>query len=371
MKSSNKIFQENYLYEEEIIDFVDQLINAGVENSASDIHIEPCAEHYRIRLRCDGILYEKMTLKNTFALKVITRLKVIAKLDITEQRFPQDGRFQNNNMDIRINSCPTIYGEKIVLRLLYNNFSMLNIENIGLTDLQKKIFLQYLSYPQGMIIITGPTSSGKSLTLYSAINHLNQNKKNITTIEDPVEIRLNGINQINIQTKINLDFSHILRAILRQDPDIIMIGEIRDQETAQIAVQAANTGHLVLTTLHTKNTIETIPRLISLGISTHQITNSVSLIIAQRLIRKLCVLCKKPTLSNQTIYQAVGCENCLDGYLGRTGIFEFLQINEHTLKTILNNSTPLDKCDTLLGVAQQKLLLGITSQDEINRVIMI
>lgn len=376
-----KVSQDNIVqYDNELIIFVNLMLEQAIKQSASDIHIEPYAQTCRIRFRCDGLLYEKKTISNEFALRIITRLKVLAKLDITEHRFPQDGRLQYHNTDIRINSCSTLYGEKIVLRLLDSKNQSIAIHSLGLSAVQKSLFINKISSPQGMIIVTGPTSSGKTVTLYSALNHLNRSEKNITTLEDPVEIRLDGINQISVNSKINLDFSTLLRAILRQDPDIIMIGEIRDKETAEIAIQASTTGHLVLCTLHTHSAADAITRLISLGIPPFQLSHAVSLIVAQRLIRKLCPHCKRPSLSEtgvSTIFHANGCRYCLGGYLGRTGIFEFLPIDNELSTHILNgmNSQLIKEYMFSMGhlslsqSANEKIKSGITSLSEIQRVL--
>ncbi len=367
---------DNIPYDETLIDFVNQILETGIRESASDIHIEPYANLCRIRYRCDGILYEKLSLTIEFAMRIIARLKVLAKLDITEQRFPQDSRFHYHSTDIRINSCPTLFGEKIVLRLL-NNKAPLSISSLGFSEDQKNLFMHNITKPHGMIIVTGPTSSGKTSTLYAALNHLNSEDKNITTIEDPIEIQIAGINQMSVQSKINLDFSTLLRAILRQDPDIIMIGEIRDKETAAVAIQAATTGHLVLTSLHTNSAAETILRLISLGIPPLHITSSVALIIAQRLIRKLCPYCKQPSMKKDT-YIARGCLHCSNGYLGRTGIFELLPIDEKIAQYILLDTNNLsikkfmeeNNHVLLYQSAYQKVLEGITSLEETNRIII-
>ncbi len=357
------------------IDFVNQLIETGIKQLASDIHIEPYANLCRIRYRCDGILYDKLSLTTEFAVRIIARLKVLSKLDITEHRLPQDSRFQYHTTDIRINSCPTLFGEKIVLRLLNSNKTVLSISSLGFSESQKQIFMHNITKPHGMIIATGPTSSGKTSTLYAALNHLNIAEKNITTIEDPVEIQIAGINQMSVQSKINLEFSTLLRAIMRQDPDIIMIGEIRDKETASIAIQAATTGHLVLTSLHTNSAAETILRLISLGISPLHIANSVSLIIAQRLIRKLCDYCKQANIQ-KNIYTAKGCQHCSSGYLGRTGIFELLPIDEKIAPCILDansisikNTMKENGYDLLYQSAYQKAIEGSVSLDEIHRTL--
>src|SRR3990167_4996825 len=256
-----------HLIQEDLIDFADHIIEDALQKNASDIHIEPYEKTCRIRYRRDGLLYEVANAPLSTAFRLITRLKVLAKLDISARRLPQDGHFQFHQRDIRVNTCPTIFGEKMVLRLLDLTQISLNIEHFGFNEQQKKLFLHKISQPNGMILVTGPTGSGKTVTLYSALNYLNTAEKNISTVEDPVEIQLNGINQVNINSKIHLEFSTILRTLLRQDPDVVMVGEIRDKDTAEIAIQAAQTGHLVLSTLHTNSALETINRLQSMGIA--------------------------------------------------------------------------------------------------------
>jgi type IV pilus assembly protein PilB len=378
--------------EEPIIKFVDQTLQHALQKSASDIHIEPFATHCRIRYRQDGVLYQIAEITPLFAARVITRLKIMAQLNIAERRLPQDGRFQIGepmSADIRMSCCPTIFGEKIVLRLAPAENSRLEINELGFTNEQQKIFLEKISSAQGIILVTGPTGSGKTATLYAALRLLNTSEKNISTIEDPVEIQLAGINQVNINPKIGLDFATALRTFLRQDPDILMLGEIRDQETAAIAVQAAQTGHLVLTTLHTNSALETFHRLQSLGLETYQLSHAITLIISQRLARKLCPLCKTPaTLSTATqfeidltegheAYTAQGCAHCLYGYRGRTGIYEFLTLNETTLQQLVNNKDTAAVNHYLLqngflslrAAGLAKVREGITSYAEINRII--
>lgn len=385
------IIQENSVsYDEPVIRFVDHIIQHALHQGASDIHIEPYETICRIRYRKDGILYIVAEIPVTLASRLITRLKVMSKLDITERRLPQDGRFQVHQADIRINTCPTLFGEKIVLRLLHAK-TFHDINEFGLTDAQKNIFIKKISQPQGLILVTGPTGSGKTVTLYSALNYLNTAEKNISTIEDPIEIQLKGINQLNINPKINLHFSTALRTFLRQDPDIIMVGEIRDSETAEIAIQAAQTGHLVLATLHTNSAVETISRLRSMGIAPYNIISSISLIVAQRLVRKLCEHCKQPEIisaqgltslgfdypQSATFYKAQGCQHCLQGYQGRIGIYEMLAITEPIMQLIMAEESSFvlrarakqDDFYTLRDAGLEKALQGITSLTEINRVI--
>jgi type IV pilus assembly protein PilB len=379
-------------YDEPLIKFVDDIIQHALQKSASDIHIEPYETHCRIRYRQDGILYEITEIANTLASRLITRLKVMAKLDISERRLPQDGRFQLQQaevaIDIRINTCPTLFGEKIVLRILDINKLSLNINTLGLTDAQKNIFLHTISAPQGLILVTGPTGSGKTVTLYSALNYLNIATKNISTIEDPVEIQLVGINQVNVNPKIGLSFSNMLRTLLRQDPDIIMVGEIRDTETAEIAIQAAQTGHLVLSTVHTNNAIDTLSRLHAMNIAAYHLINSLSLIIAQRLVRKLCCHCKIPEIlsadireqlkiGDNVLYRPQGCQHCLHGYHGRIGIYEVLPITAAIIDLMIegaNNGEVSQQIENegFINLRQRGIQLvtqGITSLSEINRVI--
>lgn len=370
--------------DEPVIEFVDRLLADAVEKRVSDIHIEPYDKLCRIRFRRDGLLYEATTTPAHLAPRIITRIKVMANLNIAERRLPQDGRLplQKEKIDVRVNTCPTLFGEKIVLRLLDASRIQLDLPALGLTEPQQALFLAKLMQPQGLILVTGPTGSGKTITLYSALRYLNQIEKNISTVEEPVEIELAGINQVNVNTRIGLDFASVLRAFLRQDPDIIMLGEIRDTDTATIAMQAAETGHLVLSTLHTNSALEAITRLQSMGVATYHLISSLSLILAQRLMRKLCSHCKQPhtlpALFDYTpVYQASGCDDCHQGYKGRTGIFELVPMTEklaalmlekvgksHLLQQLQQEGIPL-----LSDAAMQKVKQGITSYAELKRVI--
>lgn len=344
--------EQNLQDDQPIIEYVNHLIANAIEKHISDIHIEPYAQQYRIRFRRDGLLYEAANLPPQAGLRVATRLKVMANLNIAEKRLPQDGRIawrDKRKIDIRLNSIPTLYGEKLALRLLDINNIQLDINTLGLLPNQLQQLRNIIHKPQGLLLITGPTGSGKSITLYSLLHELNQAEKNISSVEDPVEIELHGINQININHKIGLDFPSVLRMLLRQDPDILMIGEIRDLETATIAIQAAQTGHLVLSTLHTNSAAEAIQRLQSMGIKDYQLTDAISLIVAQRLVRVLCPHCKQLTEDSAT-YHAAGCERCHQGYCGRTGVFAFTE--------------------SLWDSALQKVRDGVTSLIEIQRVIM-
>lgn len=379
--------------DEPIIELVDRLIQDAIIKRTSDIHIEPFKNHCRIRFRCDGILYQAASLPSQLASRMITRLKVMANLNIAERRLPQDGRIDLTNetkIYIRINCCPTLFGEKIVLRLLQTSLD-LDLNQLGLSSTQEQLFLSSLNKPQGLILVTGPTGSGKTMTLYSALHYLNRIEKNISSVEDPIEIELSGINQVNIHPNIGLDWSITLRALLRQDPDILMLGEIRDKETALIAMEAAQTGHLVLSTLHTNSAAETLVRLQTMGVPKELIINSLSLIIAQRLVRKLCPQCKKtdflPThlmnslstldANSPVIYRASHCDDCQQGYIGRIAIFELLPITEtmtHKLKSHLNMNDLLltikqEKHSLLWESGLNKVIEGITSYTEVIRVL--
>lgn len=366
-------------YGESAVNLVNRFIQQAIDKQASDIHIEPREHDWRIRFRNDGLLHEVATIPSSLGTQIITRLKIMANLNIAEQRQPQDGHIPIQDriqIDIRISTCPTLFGEKIVLRLLDSQAMSIDLDHLGLTDTQKELLINTLNQAQGLILVTGPTGSGKTTTLYSALHYLNQIEKNIVTLEDPVEIELKGINQININTKIGLDFATVLRALLRQDPDIMMIGEIRDYETATIAIQAAQTGHLVLSTLHTNNAIETLIRLQYMGIPTYHIISSISLMIAQRLVRKLCHYCKQIDLSG-VHYNPVGCHHCYKGYKGRIGIFELIPMTKALAQVLLAGG---DKLTVLKQIKQENRILladagqektdyGTTSLTEINRVL--
>ncbi len=398
LQSTRFLLDHFALEDEQLLDFVRQTIIDAIAKKASDVHIEPYATAYRIRLRVDGILHEVGKLSGDLASRIITHLKVISKLDIAERRLPQDGRFSfqmddKKTLDCRINVCPTIHGEKTVIRILVASHTSLLIEDLGLGDEQKQLFEWAIQRPQGMLLVTGPTGSGKTVTLYSILNYLNVLEKNICTVEDPVEIQLLGINQVNIYPKINLSFPCVLRALLRQDPDILMVGEIRDQETAEIAIKAAQTGHLVLSTLHTNNAVESITRLITLGLSAYSLAGNIHLIIAQRLLRKLCNHCKRAAIfthdfldqlnlslsagEKNLIFQPVGCEHCMGGYKGRTAVFELLPILDHFAHLIITQADSLTLFQqarqmgmiTLREAAMKKVFSGITSLEEVARVI--
>lgn len=357
-----------------IIEFIDNILHEAVNKRASDIHFEPYQEHYRIRLRIDGLLYDSAKTIVNLGSRFSARLKIMANLDIAEKRLPQDGRFRlqiaGKNQDCRLSICPTIFGEKAVVRMLNPINLSLDLDDLGLNFSQREIFYKYTHMPQGLILVTGPTGSGKTFTLYTALSLLNQTTKNISTVEDPVEINLTGINQVEINHKIGINFAKILRALLRQDPDIIMIGEIRDLETAQIAIKAAYTGHLVLATLHTNSAAASLTRLINMGITAFDLANAVSLIIAQRLARKICPKCKK--------VGTIKCNDCNNGYKGRTAIFEMLPITQDLQELISYNYSQLNleqkmcalKIPNLREAAMQKVQAGITDIAEVNRVVI-
>lgn len=335
--------------------FINELIENAKNKKASDIHLEANDNEYTIRFRCDGLLQIITKIPKHLALRVITKIKIMAQLNIAERRLPQDGRIKYN-IDLRVSTCPTLNGEKIVLRLLYNSSFNMDLNHLGLTKSQLNIVYKSLALPQGIIIVTGPTGSGKTSTLYAALNFLNVENKNIITIENPIELTITGINQINCHDEIGLNFAAILRAILRQDPDIIMVGEIRDKQTASIALQASQTGHLILTTLHTNNAASVFKRLQTLGIDKSYLSESIILVIAQRLLRILCKKCKEPDPENVGTWYAVGCKHCSHGYTGRIGIFECLA-----------KSTP--QYHSLYDQATRLLNEGITSKVEIIRAL--
>ncbi|WP_340615433.1 type II secretion system protein GspE [Xenorhabdus entomophaga] len=384
-----------------VIQLINQTILTSIQKRASDIHFEPSQHCYQIRIRVDGILHAMHTPPAQMNTSIPARLKIMAKLNIAEKRQPQDGQFDwsdnTNNYAIRISTLPTLHGEKIVLRIL-NTIHQLSLEQLGMPEPQLQLLKQKIHLPQGMILVTGPTGSGKTVTLYSCLQYLNQAKKNICSVEDPVEIPLNGINQTPVNNKIGLDFAKVLRALLRQDPDIIMVGEIRDNETAEISMKAAQTGHLVLSTLHTNSTIDTLSRLQNLGISGYTTASCVKLIIAQRLVRKLCPHCRQqditptiiPNLISETKtlplsakqlvsirkWNAVGCDYCFSGYYGRTAIYEFLEIkpelqqsmmSEHASKNI-SHLFASQQDATLFSAGLALVEKGITTLEEIYQI---
>jgi type IV pilus assembly protein PilB len=381
-----------------IVRFEHKVMLDAIKRGASDIHFEPYEKHFRIRLRQDGVLTEIARPPVALSMKVAARLKVMARLDIAERRIPQDGRIKmklskNRSIDFRVNTCPTLFGEKVVCRLLDPSSAQLGIDALGYEENQKRIYLENLAKPYGMILVTGPTGSGKTVSLYTGLNILNTTDRNISTAEDPAEIMVPGINQVNVNPKVGLTFAAALRAFLRQDPDIIMVGEIRDLETAEIAIKAAQTGHLVLSTLHTNDAPKTLSRLVDMGVKPYAIASSVSLIIAQRLARKLCSNCKEPldippeALLKEgftqadidggvTIFTAKGCVQCTNGYKGRVGIYQVMPCSEQIGRIIMEGGNAIQIAEEakkegvvdLRTSALKKVKDGITSLEEINRV---
>lgn len=381
-----------------IVRFVNKVMLDAINKGASDIHFEPYEKNYRVRFRVDGILKEVAAPPIGMAPRLAARLKVMSRLDISERRIPQDGRIKmnlskNRSIDFRVNTCPTLYGEKIVLRILDASATKLGVDELGFEPEQKELYLQTLHKPYGMILVTGPTGSGKTVTLYTGVNILNQPSTNISTAEDPVEINMPGINQVNVNPKVGLDFAKALRAFLRQDPDVILVGEIRDIETAEIAIKAAQTGHMVLSTVHTNDAPQTLTRLVNMGVPPYNIASAVNLIIAQRLARRLCVHCKKPLdlpkealleegFSEQEIkqglkvYGPVGCDQCTDGYRGRLGIYQVMPVSEGMGRLIMEGCNSLQVAEQahkegipdLRQSGLKKVKDGLTSLDEINRV---
>jgi len=380
-----------------IVKFVNKMLLDAIRSGASDLHFEPYEKRYRVRYRTDGVLHEVSSPPINLAGKIAARLKVMSRMDISERRLPQDGRIKmkiskSKAIDFRVNTLPTLWGEKIVLRILDPSSAQMGIDHLGYEPAQKQLYMDALEQPQGMILVTGPTGSGKTVSLYTGLNILNTEDRNISTAEDPVEINLEGINQVNVNAKVGLDFGQALRSFLRQDPDIVMVGEIRDIDTASIAIKAAQTGHLVLSTLHTNSAPETLTRLANMGVPAFNIATSVSLIIAQRLGRRLCSNCKKPAdlpedvlreagfteeiLKDATINQAVGCEACSGGYKGRVGIYEVMKITDGISRIIMDGGNAIQIGDAakeagfnnLRTSALMKVAQGITSLEEANRV---
>jgi len=380
-----------------IVRFVNKILLDAIRSGSSDIHFEPYEKRYRVRFRTDGVLHEVSSPPINLSGKIAARLKVMSQMDISERRVPQDGRIKmklskSKAIDFRVNTLPTLWGEKIVLRILDPSSAQMGIDALGYEPEQKKLYLDALAQPQGMILVTGPTGSGKTVSLYTGLNILNTEGTNISTAEDPVEINLEGINQVNVNAKVGLDFAEALRSFLRQDPDIVMVGEIRDLDTAGIAIKAAQTGHLVLSTLHTNSAPETLTRLANMGVPPFNIATSVSLIIAQRLGRRLCSKCKKPAdipeetlkqagftesmLEEATIYQPVGCDACTNGYKGRVGIYEVVKITDAMSRIIMDGGNAIQIADVakqegfsnLRTSALKKVAQGVTSLEEANRV---
>lgn len=380
-----------------IVKFINKMLLDAIKMGSSDLHFEPYEKRYRIRYRTDGVLHEVASPPVNLTGKIAARLKVMSQMDISERRIPQDGRIKmkiskTKAIDFRVNTLPTLFGEKIVLRILDPSSAQLGIDMLGYEPAQKELYMEALGKPQGMILVTGPTGSGKTVSLYTGLNILNVEGTNISTAEDPVEINLEGINQVNVNAKVGLDFASALRSFLRQDPDVVMVGEIRDLETASIAIKAAQTGHMVMSTLHTNSAPETLTRLANMGVPNFSIATSVSLIIAQRLARRLCSACKKPAdiptetlkeagLTEQQIaegefYQAVGCDSCKEGYKGRVGIYEVVKITDPISRIIMEGGNAIQISDAaraegfndLRTSALMKVAAGVTSLEEASRV---
>ena len=385
--------------ESPIVKYINKLLIDAIRMGASDLHFEPYEKMYRVRYRVDGVLRQIATPPLQMATRLASRLKVMSQMDISEKRMPQDGRIKlklskTKAIDFRVNSLPTLFGEKLVLRILDPSSAMLGIEALGYEDDQKALFMEALEKPQGMLLITGPTGSGKTVSLYTGLNILNTEDTNISTAEDPVEINLEGINQVNVNPKTGLTFSAALKAFLRQDPDVIMVGEIRDLETAEIAIKAAQTGHMVMSTLHTNSAPETLTRLRNMGVPSFNIATSVNLVIAQRLARRLCAQCKEVVeIPKQSllelgfteqdltdpefkIFQPVGCSECREGYKGRVGIYEVMKVTPEISRIIMEDGNALEIAaasekagfNNLRRSGLKKVIQGITSLQEVNRV---
>ncbi len=381
-----------------IVRYVNKILVDAINVGASDIHFEPFEKTFRIRFRQDGLLNEVGSPPVNLASRLVARLKVMSRMNIAERRVPQDGRIKlklsrNRDIDFRVNTLPTLYGEKVVLRILDSSTAKIGVEKLGFEDEQRAAFLNSIKKPYGMILVTGPTGSGKTVTLYTALNMLNQKDVNISTVEDPVEIQVTGINQVNMNPKTGLTFASALRAFLRQDPDIIMVGEIRDLETAEIAVKAAQTGHLVLSTLHTNDAPQTLTRLANMGVAAFNIASSVLLIMAQRLARRLCDNCKtvedvpreallaegftqEDIDQGLKIYRPVGCNMCTQGYKGRLGIFQVMPVSDAIGRIIMEGGNSIQLADQtakegwqdLRASGLRKVKAGVTSLEELNRV---
>ncbi len=380
-----------------IVRFINKLLVDAIKKGASDLHFEPYEKEYRVRFRIDGVLKKMAAPPVNLSSRLAARLKVMSRLDIAERRVPQDGRIKlklskNKAIDFRVSTLPTLWGEKIVMRILDPSSAMLGIDALGYEPLQRQRYLDALSKPQGMILVTGPTGSGKTVSLYTGVNILNDEETNISTAEDPVEINLPGINQVQMNPKAGLNFAVALKSFLRQDPDVILVGEIRDLETAEIAIKAAQTGHLVLSTLHTNSAPETLTRLINMGVEAFNIATTVHLIIAQRLARRLCSHCKRPmTVPKETlieagfkpdeldslkIFEPVGCDNCVNGYKGRVGIYEVMPISDAISRIVMAGGNAIEIADQaqregINNIRQSgldKVRQGLTSLAEVNRV---
>lgn len=389
---------ESNIDETPVVRFVNKILLDAINKKASDIHVEPYEKKFRVRLRIDGVLTEVAQPPLQLAPRIIARIKVMSRMDISERRIPQDGRIKmqlskNRAIDFRVNTCPTLFGEKIVLRILDPSSAQLGIDALGYEEVQKQAYMEALAQPFGLILVTGPTGSGKTVSLYTGLNILNTPDRNISTAEDPAEINLYGINQVNMNPKVGLTFAEALRAFLRQDPDIIMVGEIRDLETAEIAIKAAQTGHMVLSTLHTNDAPQTLTRLMNMGVPHFNLATSITLIIAQRLARRLCKHCKteekdipretlleegftEEDLKELKLYKAVGCDQCTEGYKGRVGIYQVMPISDATSRLIMEGKNSIDIADQarkegindIRRSGLMKAMQGVTSLEEINRV---
>ena len=392
--------QKDDIEDAPVVRFVNKVLLDAIKRGASDVHFEPYEKIFRVRTRLDGVLSEVTQPPVVLANKVCARLKVMSRMDIAERRVPQDGRIKmrlsrNRAIDFRVNTCPTLFGEKIVLRILDPSSAKLGIEMLGYEDHQRLMYEKHLAKPYGMILVTGPTGSGKTVSLYTGLNLLNTVDRNISTAEDPAEINLPGINQVNVNPRVGLTFASALKAFLRQDPDVIMVGEIRDLETAEIAIKAAQTGHLVLSTLHTNDAPKTLTRMVDMGVKPYAIATSVSLIIAQRLARRLCNSCKevkdiprealeKEGFTAEELDEGVtifgpkdkGCKRCNNGYKGRLGIFQVMEVSELMGRIIMEGGNAMQIADQaaqegvidLRRAGLNKVKDGVTSLDEVNRV---
>ena len=379
-----------------VVRFVNKMLLDAIKGGSSDLHFEPYEKMYRVRFRTDGVLHEVAKPPIQLRDRISARLKVMASMDISERRKPQDGRIKlkvsaNKSIDFRVNTLPTLWGEKIVMRILDSSSAKMGIDALGYEEDQKQLYLDALKQPQGMILVTGPTGSGKTVSLYTGLNILNTIDVNISTAEDPVEINLEGINQVNVNPKQGMDFTTALRAFLRQDPDVIMVGEIRDLETAEIAIKAAQTGHMVMSTLHTNSAAETLTRLRNMGVAAFNLATSVNLIIAQRLARKLCACKEEIKVPNEVllkegfkpeqigtfkVYGPKGCDNCNGGYKGRVGIYEVVKSTPALQRIIMEDGNSLDidtqmrkdGFNSLRTSGLLKVIQGVTSLAEVNRV---
>ena len=393
----NNVLANNNVDDAPIVRFVNKLLLDAIKQGVSDIHVECYEKMCRIRYRIDGVLTPVISPPLKMVNQLISRIKVMSKMDIAERRLPQDGRIaifieKNRSIDFRVNTCPTLFGEKVVLRVLDSANGQWNIEKLGFEPLQQSLFLEAIEKPYGMILVTGPTGSGKTVTLYSGLDRLNTQERNISTVEDPVEITIEGINQVNINPKIGLNFAAVLRTFLRQDPDVIMVGEIRDLETAEIAIKAAQTGHLVLSTLHTNDAPQTINRLMLMGVPPFNVVSAINLIVAQRLVRRLCEACKAPVYYPKSLllaagfaeqesehlrlFQAMGCGLCSHGFRGRVAIYQVMPLSEKMRMLILQGSNAIElaeqaraeQIDDLRASGLNKVRAGVTSIEELNRV---